>query len=107
MTKTIETAVDSEFTISLDENPTTGYKWEPVFDKDIFELVCNKYAPFCKRRVGSGGKRDLTFKLLKSGTYTLKVEYKKPKEKPIKTEEYTISSFGYLAQALKRFDNLY
>ena len=70
-----------KFEIALEENPTTGNSWTPVFRSDELELVDDQFSPVIPPAVGSGVWRKFTFKPKKCGDFDLKIEYKKPWEK--------------------------
>lgn len=46
-------------TVELEENPSTGYRWEPTIPPAADEFVCNA-APG-DFRVGAGGVRKMVF----------------------------------------------
>lgn len=58
--------VGDEITVVLEENPTTGYRWQPEMDTTRLQLISDEYegpqAP-----VGAGGTRRLTFSGLRPG----------------------------------------
>jgi inhibitor of cysteine peptidase len=69
--KTITVSPGGTITISLDENPTTGFRWElePANDAAL-ELLSSEYiAPGAG--VGGGGRRLWTFKARRSGEVRL------------------------------------
>ena len=70
-------AVNENFQIELDSNPTTGYNWNWVNKKSvsIIDTFDYKYIPNTPVLMGSGGKAIWKFKGIKSGTDTIKLEY--------------------------------
>jgi inhibitor of cysteine peptidase len=75
--------------VSLDSNPTTGFKWELigisdiiVLEKvsDIFERPMIKQQEGSPPIVGAGGKEFWSFKALKKGTATVSMAYSRPWE---------------------------
>ncbi len=75
-------------TISLDENPSTGYRWEyTVSAEGIVQLTADEYSSDAPAGVvGAGGIRALSFAGLKEGTVTLTLSYLRPWEgDPIRT----------------------
>lgn len=55
-----------EFTIALDENPTTGYLWAvKKIDKQVLSLTNKTFEKSDKALIGAGGKAIFTFKVLK------------------------------------------
>ncbi|MDR1800582.1 MAG: protease inhibitor I42 family protein [Lachnospiraceae bacterium] len=65
------------FTISLDENPTTGYQWAyEISDEGVISPDADEYKDADKGNVvGGGGTRTLSFKGLKSGNATITLKY--------------------------------
>ncbi len=78
----IETKAGESFTITLESNPTTGYKWEASFDQSLLKLVKSEYKQDASKpgMVGVGGKEYFTFQGLKSGDAPVKMTYKRPWE---------------------------
>ncbi len=61
-----------EFAISLEENPTTGYRWEASFDSSFIELTDKKYQRK-GRAIGGGGTIEFKFLPLKLGKTALQL----------------------------------
>ena len=75
-------------TISLDENPSTGYGWEYAASADgILTLTADEYHSDAPAGVvGAGGIRAFSFSGLKEGTVTLTFTYLRSWEgDPIRT----------------------
>jgi len=69
---------DDEFTITIDENPTTGYMWEyKIGDENSIEYVSDNYIKPNTNLIGAGGKREFTFKTLKSSETLIEFNYKR------------------------------
>lgn len=52
-----------EFSIRLDANPTTGYRWTvKSYDSALLTLVKNEYLPPGSNCIGAGGEEIWTFK---------------------------------------------
>jgi inhibitor of cysteine peptidase len=79
-----EVNVGHEFTIELESNPTTGYRWHPVFD-DLLELISNHFTQTSKL-IGAGGVECFNFKAIKPGRTTIKMLYNRPGQKKIQKE---------------------
>lgn len=63
---------------SLDANPTTGYTWEYVMDKEgIVEVTKNEYVASNTDEdiAGASGKQEYEFKGLKEGDVTITFSY--------------------------------
>jgi len=85
--KEVEVAVGGSLIVTLESNPTTGFKWEliEVTDQAVLELVESKYEPgkeACQEPPvpGAGGTEIWSFKALKKGVTTLSMEYSQPWE---------------------------
>lgn len=51
--------------IALEENPTTGFKWEARVNESVLQLVEDEYVSNAdKKLAGAGGVRNLTFIIL-------------------------------------------
>lgn len=83
---TISVDAGKTFIIKLDENPTTGYKWNYVIgDEAIVALDKDDYSADDKsgQLVGSGGKRILTFKGLSEGNSEISFVYEPTYQKNV------------------------
>jgi predicted secreted protein len=65
--------------LELESNPTTGYRWELVFDESRLRLIKREYQPATKKIGGSGVER-FTLQPLVRGETTIRAEYKRPWE---------------------------
>ena len=71
-----------EFTITLDSNPSTGYKWElQNQDETMVTFISCKYARTDNLLPGSGGKEIWTLKAIKKGKTVISFKYARPWEK--------------------------
>ena len=79
----IKARVGEEFVITLDSNPTTGYRWEftKPLDEGIVTLVDSKYEAPQTRRRGAGGRQVWTFKAAGKGRTVISLKYIRPWEK--------------------------
>src|SRR5438105_9627169 len=65
--------VGDRVTVSLPENPTTGYRWQVEVDDAVLRLVDDRFeAPTPAR--GAGGRRVLVFDAAGAGSTTLRLE---------------------------------
>lgn len=82
-TKEIHLKAGEQFSIILESNPSTGYKWVPEYDKEIIELIDDRYESLNKNQqiVGAPGKQIFVFKALKKGDTEIKFEYGRSWEK--------------------------
>lgn len=95
---------ENEFTVTLAENPTTGFSWQyEIQDKSAVKLVDDLYVPSNAdtRIVGSGGMHSFTFACLKDCETTVLMTYKRP-WKGGETAEKRLITIKY-----KKGDNLF
>ena len=62
--------INQIFSILLDSNHTTGYKWIPYFNKEMINLIDEKYH-VNSERTGSSGIDEFRFKAIGRGSDTL------------------------------------
>jgi inhibitor of cysteine peptidase len=72
--KSIEVGEGEEIVVVLEENPTTGYRWQVDRTNGILELEGDSYTPDPEMRFGSGGKRELRFRRTGPGTGRLELK---------------------------------
>lgn len=67
--KTFQVSQDDVVLIRLEENPTTGYRWEvDAVDDRVVELQDSHYSMATGTGIGGGGVRTFTFKAKSPGT---------------------------------------
>ena len=96
--KEIEAAVGGVVTLTLESNPTTGFKWAIASNSDasVLQEAGNRFeAPPATEppKLGAGGNEIWTFKALKEGTSTISMVYSRSWERsvpPAKTFVVTI-----------------
>jgi inhibitor of cysteine peptidase len=73
------------FTISLDSNRTTGYRWVLVQEPDgtVVRCVGTEYLPADSRRTGAGGSEIWTFEAVDKGSAVICLHYLRPWEKGV------------------------
>jgi inhibitor of cysteine peptidase len=69
-----------DFTIKLESNPTTGYKWQPIYDDTYIKLISNEFIQATKL-IGAGGLERFSFRAVKSGNTYIEMLYKRVWEK--------------------------
>lgn len=79
-----------EFVLTLESNPTTGYRWQLAEkpDENIVKLVSSEYKATGTKLVGAGGNDVWTFRAEGKGKTTINLIYVRPWEKdapPAKT----------------------
>jgi len=84
--RTIELQVGQAFQLMLGSNPTTGYRWVYEGKSSIVaqegKQVYSADNPD-KGLMGGGGVERWTFRALKPGTETLRLEYRRPWEQAV------------------------
>lgn len=67
----VVSATEPTFSIQLDSNPTTGYRWElRSYNATFIKMVENHYVAPKTQRIGAGGHEVWTFKVLPAGFKT-------------------------------------
>ncbi|MFA5275483.1 MAG: protease inhibitor I42 family protein [Candidatus Omnitrophota bacterium] len=94
-TKVIEIYVGQSFTITLESNATTGYRWQfaKPLDKDMLELESSSYSGNNPKLIGSPGKQVWTINALKAGKTNIFFKYARSWEKgkpPIKEDSFVV-----------------
>jgi inhibitor of cysteine peptidase len=94
--KTIQCKIGEAFSISLDSNPTTGYKWQFAHPRNgkFLKLIGSKYKAPKTELAGAGGKEIWSFKGLSVGQTKIILEYNRPWEKdkePIKRMTFMVN----------------
>jgi inhibitor of cysteine peptidase len=80
-----------DFTIKLESNPTTGYKWQPTYDDTYVKLISNDFMQATKL-MGAGGLERFIFRAVKSGNTEIEMLYKRAWEKKaIKSRKITVN----------------
>ncbi|MEW6114369.1 MAG: protease inhibitor I42 family protein [Thermodesulfobacteriota bacterium] len=87
--ETVRATVNKVFSISLPENPSTGYSWEGKVDTRFLSLKGRNFARSAKSEslVGGGGTVTYFFLPLKPGQTELVLRSKRPWEKEPKEEK--------------------
>ena len=95
----VEIDADKLLVITLESNPTTGFRWElagPI-DENLLTLIESQYEPGTDAEiglVGADGTEVWTFETLTAGETTITMEYSRPwdgGEKAVKTFEVTVT----------------
>lgn len=72
----IQARVEEEFAITLQSNPSTGFRWMLADSLDpIVRLVNRTYVPQQPVKVGSGGHERLTFVGTSAGETSIRLRY--------------------------------
>lgn len=86
--KQLVVKVGKEFTIRLESNPTTGYRWHPLFDSSL-KLISNDFIPSSKM-IGGSGKECFVFKAVTACKTSIKMVYKRSEKETMKEIEFSI-----------------
>ena len=68
---TIEIGVDEVFAVELEENPTTGYRWDFTADAGV-DVVSSSYAVSAGGGVGGAGVRQFVFRAGTQGEFAIR-----------------------------------
>ncbi len=89
----IRVAVGEAFVVTLESNPSTGFRWEPR-DLDETQLILQDtvYQSGGSNLPGAAGSETLTFKTRRAGESTLTLIYHRPWEdaEPLNTVAYRV-----------------
>jgi inhibitor of cysteine peptidase len=83
-----------EFTITLDSNPTSGYKWVPTFNNYMINIISHNFQPTSPVVIGGSGKDIFTFKARNTGSTVLKMVYKRSWEQQFVDEKNFLIDIG-------------
>lgn len=76
----IQSKLNLQFSIVLDSNPTTGYRWGAKFDPERLKLVGKSFQPSGTGAIGSGGIERFSFVPIELGETEVIMIYKRPWE---------------------------
>jgi predicted secreted protein len=79
----------TEKTIQVTANPSTGYHWVPVYNKDHIKLVKDTFKANNPKAIGSSGVETFVFSGVKGSKIVLKY-VKAGESKPLKTLSYVL-----------------
>ena len=80
----IEIEVFSTFSIMLEENPTTGFRWEVgSYDEYALNILDDSFSHFSDSHIGGGGVRIFTIQMKQKGISDLSFYYKRSWEKEV------------------------
>jgi len=81
----IKARAGNDFTITLESNMTTGYKWKIArpLDTKLLKLLDSKYIPPETELIGAAGKEEWVFKAIRRGKTIVSFDYTRPWEKEV------------------------
>ncbi|MBQ8482384.1 MAG: protease inhibitor I42 family protein [Alphaproteobacteria bacterium] len=86
-------SVGQSAVITLEENPTTGYRWEFKIEPEnqvIFSNIKEKYVYQQTKLIGAGGIKEFSFKIRNAGKADIFGYYRRPWEKEDKKNEQSV-----------------
>ncbi|MGD2060889.1 MAG: protease inhibitor I42 family protein [Acidimicrobiia bacterium] len=89
----VEVPVGAVLEVTLEENPSTGYRWETMSLPDMIELVADEYLEPDTDLVGAPGTRVLRFEAVTENAGILRLEYVRSFEEapvPERVVEYVV-----------------
>ncbi len=87
----VTVAVDDQFIIQLDSNPTTGYQWKVTLDGDAeVTLAHSEFRLGLKATDGAWGHARWTYTAVRAGTGKLVFGLSLPSRAPDKTETFAL-----------------
>ncbi len=93
--KTVETRQDDLIVIRIEENPTTGYRWEiGMVDQQIVEILDSDYLIASGGGIGSGGTRIFRFRAKSPGISPVQLRLRRSWE----VEDALLKSFSVSIQ---------
>lgn len=72
-------SINEEFTLRLDENPTTGYSWDITLSPGL-QLISDEYHPPSQQIPGAGGYHTWRIRATTLGLQTISGVYRRPWE---------------------------
>jgi predicted secreted protein len=78
--ETIKARNGEPFNITLDSNPTTGYRWYADYDYGLMKLDDQSFEREPSGAIGGGGREIFTFTPLRSGETRISMVYRRPWE---------------------------
>lgn len=76
-TKSVTLKKGDKLVVKLDENGSTGFRWAHVKRPAVIAFVSSKLTGPSSVLPGAGGVRTFTYKAARTGTGTLKLEYRR------------------------------
>ena len=91
--KTIDVLRFRTIKLSLDSNPTTGYRWQLVSpaDRRVLRLYYSAYLPQPTKLMGVGGREEWKFRAIQPGTVTVKLVYIRTWERNPPAKVFTLT----------------
>lgn len=88
--ETIQVDEGSSFTLSLEANATTGYRWSERVEGDAVRSAGGEYAAPTEGRVGQGGTQHFDYDAVMAGTSTISLTYAQAGSEDV-GQQYTVT----------------
>jgi inhibitor of cysteine peptidase len=82
--------VGDQVSVALDENPTTGYRWQTAVDEAALRPLDDTFEA-ASAATGAGGTRRFTFEILTSGVTELRLRKLRSWQPDDVVEEFTVT----------------
>ena len=82
--------VGDEVAIALNENPTTGYRWQTNIDDTMLRATDDTFEA-ASAATGAGGTRRLTFEVVRAGATELRLRKVRSWQPDEAVEEFTVT----------------
>ncbi len=106
--QTISVKVGQKFAIALEENPSTGYRWQQKFDNSFLELVADSFKPPTRALPGAPGTRVFEFKALKKGEAEITTVLKRAWEENVaEPKVFTVSIWSLPEPKMLSLDSVF
>jgi inhibitor of cysteine peptidase len=90
MTTLMRAEVGRDFTISMEENPTTGYTWKANHDENLLTLKESRYVR-TTYLIGGGGIKEIVFIPLAAGRTAVTLELRRDwEDEPVRTRQIDV-----------------
>lgn len=83
--RAVSTSLQDVITVSLPENPTTGYSWE-MTASDGLSLISDTFQRSLSKFAGAGGTHIWKYKVTETGIQTISGVYYRPWEEPARED---------------------
>ena len=87
----VNIAVGEQFSVVLESNPTTGYRWEiGEIDRMVLKQLSAEYDADAPQLAGSGGAEIFTFEAIGTGETSLTLVYRRSWEDVDPVETFSV-----------------
>jgi inhibitor of cysteine peptidase len=87
----VRVRVGDDLVVSLDENPTTGFRWATeTSGEPVLASIVSSYEPSAGGGMGGGGQRTFRFRAVAAGQAHLRLVLRQEWQPDIATEQFEI-----------------